>query len=370
MSRHVLLATFETPGYGGGSSASYALFEQLQRDGVEVTYLNLIDADQEPFLRNTFGPAFGNPRGLANVHTCVLEGAFHRPQPRLSALIRDIGPDVALCVGFIASLAVKQAAPETKVILHAAGCNSINRHLERYGDAISTCDALRSAEGPSPFDMPHATESRAVELTDLILVHSDLVRELYDHFFPYAKGKIYPDVIWMAEWIYGEAAQHAALAQPFEARDIDLLFVASRWDRYEKNLPLLREIIAGCPELRCHVVGMLDTPLAAGTSHGLVADRRELFSLMGRAKAVVSPSRFDAAPGVLFEASALGCNVVTSRNCGNWSLCHETLVVESFTAAAFVAAAKRAMTQKLPDRMSQLLGAGSYATLIDICDLC
>lgn len=371
MRRRVLLATFETPGYGGASSASYALFERMLQDGVDARFLSLIDAGQEAFLQTTFGPMFGNPRGLPHVHTQALEGAFHGPQPRLGAVIAALAPDVALCVGFIAALAVKQASPSTRVVFYTAGCNAIDRFLPRHGDAIRTSHALRTApETLALQDTPHANERRAAELADLILVHSDLVRELYGSFHPSTTGKIYPDVIWMAEWIHGEAAREAALGRDFGQRDIDMLFVASRWDRFEKNLPLVREIVAGCPELRGHVVGLLDTPLASATCHGLVADRQALFGLMGRSKVVVSPSRFDAAPGVLYEASALGCNVVASRNCGNWLLCHEALVAEPFTAAGFIAAVRRATTRKFPDRMASLLATRSYATLLDICDLC
>ena len=32
--------------------------------------------------------------------------------------------------------------------------------------------------------------------------------------------------------------------------------------------------------------------------------------------------RIDAAPGILFEGAVMGCNLVASKNCGNWEVCH------------------------------------------------
>jgi len=96
-----------------------------------------------------------------------------------------------------------------------------------------------------------------------------------------------------------------------------------------------------------------------------VADREAMLSLMGNARTVVCPSRIDAAPGILFEASALGCNVVASRNCGNWELCHPELLVESYGRAEFVAKCGYAITRKLADRMDRFLQPGSYADLVD-----
>ena len=365
--RRIMVTCFETPGYGGASTATYALFEQMQRDGLDVSYLNLVNADSVPVLRRTFGPNFDNPAGLRDVRTYCLDGAFHQPQPTLSRLIDEIAPDIVLAVGFIAALALKQAAPEKKVVFFTAGCDQIDRYLQLHGDAVGVCNALRV--GADPPLILHEWERRAVERADLILVHSPLVRELFTGFYPYHVGKLYPVVISMEEWIRADARQYASLAQPFDARDVDLLFVASRWDRVEKNFPFVREIIEHCPELRTHVVGLAAPPVGASVRHGLLTSRAELFALMARARAVVCPSLFDAAPGVLFEADALGCNVVASKNCGNWALCAPELLVERRTVSGFVAAARHGAARAF-SRDKSLDMTGSYALLLDICAVC
>jgi glycosyltransferase involved in cell wall biosynthesis len=98
--------------------------------------------------------------------------------------------------------------------------------------------------------------------------------------------------------------------------------------------------------------------------HGLLTERSDLFSLIGRARCLVCPSRMDAAPGVLFEASALGCNVVASRNCGNWELCHGELLADPCEADPFERCIRRALERKYPDNLDRFLNPSSYRRLV------
>lgn len=366
VSRRILLACFEPPGYGGAGTATYDLFERAQREGLPVSFLNLVDRHQESFFRATFGPGYGNPRALENAHTCVLQQPFQRTNPALAKLVRSLAPDVILTVGYIAALALRRAAPRRRLLLFTAGCDQIDRYLRVLGTATAVRDWLRAGNRPVLF---HRLERRAVETADLLLAHSDLVRDLLTLFYPGVIGKLYPDVIWMAEWIHGAAQGYPASVLPFAQRDIDLLLVASRWNRPEKNLPLARAIIERCPDLSIHIAGELDGPVANATCHGLLASRTELFALFGRARVVASTSRWDAAPGVLFEASALGSNVVASRNCGNWRICSSELLVDSYDADCFVGKVRLAVARRYADNVTDFLESGSYRTLRDILEL-
>jgi glycosyltransferase involved in cell wall biosynthesis len=158
---------------------------------------------------------------------------------------------------------------------------------------------------------------------------------------------------------------YATAQRPFEQREIDALFVASSWNRPEKNFPLVEEIAARARNCTVHIVGEVERQVPYAIHHGLVAEREELFSLMGNAKTVVCPSTFDAAPGILFEASAMGCNVVASRNCGNWRLCHKELLVEPFSAAQFLQKIRYSLSRKYEDNMRLFLGSGSYRNLLE-----
>jgi hypothetical protein len=206
---------------------------------------------------------------------------------------------------------------------------------------------------PAPRQDP---ERQAVEASDGIIVHSPLVRFALEHGLPECRPKLYPSTVSFAELAYAAADGFAGLRRPFAERDVDVLFVATRWQRAEKNYPLVRAITAGCAGLAVHVVGEFDEPCPHAQHHGFIARRPALFDLLGRSKTLVTPSLVDAAPGVLFEASAMGCNVVATRNCGNWQLCHEDLMAEACDAAEFVRRIRRSLTGARPDGRDRFQG--------------
>jgi glycosyltransferase involved in cell wall biosynthesis len=204
-------------------------------------------------------------------------------------------------------------------------------------------------------------EAEAVAGSDLVILHSPIVRVAFEHFFAGAMGRVYANLISVADDVCYDGAPFLPLARPFAERDIDVIFVASNWRRPEKNYPLLRRIAASCGDLRVHVVGAMDPDDMAVQRHGIVAQRASVYGLLGRAKVLVCPSSWDPAPGVLFEASLMGCNVVASRNCGNWELCNERLLAQS--PDEFVPCLRRALAGPLPDHRQRFLGG--YAELVD-----
>jgi hypothetical protein len=362
VSGRILVGCYEVPGYGGANTASYRLFENLQRDGMDVAYVNLIDEQDAPYFRYRFGADVGNPRRLAGVVNCVLTEELFAPHPALSRLIDEISPDLILADDFIATLLMKRAAPSTRLTFMTAGMAQIGEYL-RGRKRFRMEEFLRAARGG--LKVFHGNERLAMEAADLIITHSDVIRDLTLELFPHCAGKVYSKVIWRAEWIADDAREYAPLARPFADRDIDAIFVASSWQRPLKNYPLVREIVALCAGLRIHVVGELRGTLPGARSHGLLADRAALFTLLGRSKTLVVPSCFDAAPGILWEASVMGCNVVTSRACGNWMLCAEDLLAEADRADSFADGIARSVRGKRADHMQLFVDAASYRDLVE-----
>ena len=365
MHKKILLGCEEVPGYGGASTSAYCLFEKMQRDGYDVRYLNIIDGADDVYFRYLFGESFGNPKGLDDVHNCVLSGRLFAAHPELADRIEALAPDLLVAEGFIAALLMKQAAPSLRVVFLTSGSQQVKAYLAgRAKRGIFLVDEfLRRMKGGSRiFDF---REKSAVECSDLLITHSDLMKDLFDCFFPQHSGKVYSRVLWRAEWIRQGALDHAHLQRPFYERDIDLLFVASRWSRPEKNYALVKRIVSRCHDLAVHIVGEVQQKLTGVAHHDFVVRREELFDLMGRAKTVVCPSLFDAAPGILFEASAMGCNIVASKNCGNWRICDPELLVDPFSPRGFVEKARLSVTREWADNMDYFLKAGSYADLVD-----
>jgi len=366
MGRKFLLACYEVPGYGGASTAAYQLLQQMRRSGLDVSFLNLIDEQDAEYFRFTFGENFGNPARLQNTHNCILNGPLYFPHSELTDLIAGIEPDVLIGEDFIAALLMKRAFPSAPLVFYTSGSLLMKDAIERDGikDFLAQEEIIRKAISRPV--VPQNEEFKAIDLAHLVIANSDMVAFLHRYYYPFHACKIYSDVLWKAEWIYNEAARFSAFKTPFDQRDIDVLFVASSWERPDKNFPMLKKIASRLKGASIHVVGGSEERLPHVTHHELITAREELFRLLANAKTVVCPSLCDAAPGILFEGSALDCNVVTSKNAGNWRLCNEQLLVEPFTSAEFVSKIRLSLCKKFEDHMDYFLQTNSFRKLIDV----
>lgn len=356
-----LLGSIGAPAWGGAATVSYTLFAAMQRDGHAVHCVNLVEPGDDGILCDTLGPQHGNPLGLDDVSTVSLLDPMFGDQGALQAVVAAVQPDVLIARGYIAAWLLRRVAPGLPLVFLTSGCKRLKQLLSD-GLVADFADFAALAARGVDFDPPRGDRERvAVEGSDLIILHSPHVRFAYEQFFPGHLGKVYDRLIWVADEIYAAAEHRAHLARPFAERDIDVLFVASEWSRYEKNYPLVADLTRACADLRLHLVGVAPDDGLPLRRHGLLANGDDLFALYGRARAVVCPSRFDAAPGVLFEASAMGCNVVTTPNCGNWQLCHDDLLAP--TAAELPDRMRRAVGAPLPDHRERF--RGGYAELVD-----
>jgi len=363
MSNRILLTCYEIPGWGGAATVCYLLFEKMQKAGMDVSYVNLIYERDAILLRSLFGVRFGNPRNLANVHNCVVPDPLFAAHSNLAQIISDVAPDVIFCFGFIPANLAKLAAPHQPVVFMTAGCTQTRKLIEA-GAVRDFMDFQDAVSRGVEFPIQSTWERKAVTGCDMILVHSPIVRFAFEHFFPRLKGKIYSRTLSIADLIYEEAEPYRHLARPFDQRDIDVLFIASMWSRPEKNYDMVRTIASHCSALRIHIVGEAHRKDTGAEYHNVVADREAMYGLLSRAKTVVCPSLLDAAPGIMFEASAMGCNVIASPNCGNWQLCNEALAARRCSSDEFINRIHLSVSHQYQDNQSQF--RGDCADIIDV----
>jgi hypothetical protein len=62
----------------------------------------------------------------------------------------------------------------------------------------------------------------------------------------------------------------------------------------------------------------------------------------------------------------MGCNLVASRNCGNWEICHPDLLADPCTSETFVACLARARARKHADHLHRFLERRSYDELMKV----
>jgi hypothetical protein len=125
---------------------------------------------------------------------------------------------------------MKLAAPDKPLVFMTSGSRQV-KHLIDTGAVRDFMAFELSVKRGVVFPVRNDQERRAVEACDLAIVHSPLVRFAFDHFFPAYRGKIYSNLISVADFIYPEAEQCNDLKRPFARRDIDVIFIASSWNR-------------------------------------------------------------------------------------------------------------------------------------------
>ncbi|MEO6027006.1 MAG: glycosyltransferase [Candidatus Binatia bacterium] len=367
MSVRVLVCCFEIPTQGGAATSAYALFAKMKREGVDAHYVNIVERATVPYFQWTHGASFGNPAGLPDVHTCIVEWPFSGSQPALRATIARVAPQVVVARGYIATLFAKQAAPELPVVFSTAGSRQAE-FLIAQGRAAQAVDlpALLPRTGRLPTPAP-GNEGAAFDAADVIVPNSDWVGDTIRAFFSVDRScKVHAEAVWSAEWVVEAVAASGVRSEPFERRAIDVLFCATSWGRGEKNLPALQRLVPRLTGLRVVIVGDCPQRIAGAEHRGYVDDRTAMFALLADTKVVAAVSLVDACPTTLFEAAFLGCNIVATKNCGNWRVCHETLLVDPPDETAFATTIRRGVERQQPNGLDWFLRTRSYARLLEI----
>lgn len=360
MTKRILLGGCDIPGWGGAATRQYQLFERMQRDGFDVGSVSLVRKAEEMFFRRVWGERFWNPQSLLNVHACILEEPLWQPHRRLAEVIESLAPDLLVGFGAIATVVMKLAVPRLPIVLMTIGSHQVQLLIE-MGLVRDFVDFYQQATRGVRFPVQRESpEQRAVPVADRILVHSPIVQFALAHVFPDSVAKTAARPISFADLIYSDAEPFAALRKPFADRDIDLTFVASSWDRPIKNSQLVEDIVSRRGALTIHVVGAGRRRHPSSRDHGVVAKRPELYALLGRSKTIACPSLVDAAPAVLFEASAMGCNVVASANCGNWRLCNDQLVAQECSFTEFSNKIQASLAAPYQDNRQLFRGGYDY----------
>ena len=348
----IVMGCFEVPGFGGAATLNHELFAQLQERGEDISWINLIPADRTEVFVRKFGSALGNPESRPRVHNIFLRHPPFGPQPDLAELICREKPDVLVGCHFIAAKLFHQEGEGCPLVFITAGFRWIQEVVpHRFRCATEALEHLR-LHGPTGLPPVPPAQDQAFRGANVCLVQAPVIKELYTHFYPQVETKIAPQIKWEGGPKLKRARHFENYVQEWGKRDIDLLFVASDWSRKIKNYGLALEILARFPDRHCAVVGDLPDelgPVAKWTQHlGFVNSRDEIHKILGRSKVVVSPSSWDTAPGILYEATGMGCNIVCSQNCGNWEMCPESFLARDYTAEGFQAGIARALEGHVP----------------------
>ena len=216
---------------------------------------------------------------------------------------------------------------------------------------------------------PQTTSRRGEFLSDRRPLATDSDSRL-TIFFPTIPAKFTQNNISVAHFVFPEAERFKHLKRPFAERDIDVIFVAKQIRPTRKKLWFGQEK-SSAAATDCMFISWerLTCSCPPARHHGRIVGRTELYELLGRSKdSRFCPSSLDAAPAVLFEAAAMGCNVIAAPNCGNWDLCNDRLVSENCSEKAFLS--KIEMSLNAPHKDNRERFRGGYDDLVETLSVC
>jgi hypothetical protein len=337
MNRRIVFACVGPPDWGDANTWAYGLFARLRGGPFDATFVSLLGDADEFYFRYLRGADFDNPRRLDSVVSCRIdEAGGSRDQPALASLLRSLAPDLIVAWGGAAARLLAPAAEGVPLVLMLTECDSVERFVG--GDYVRDWMHYRAAldRGVAfPFEF-EARERDAFEAADLVVGVSSVATAGFERLLPSISGRIYERRVTPADLSYEEAERHGDRRRAFAERDIDVLFSAADWTRPAANLRAVEQIAAALAGRQVHVAGEIDRSVAGARTHGALRSRDDHYALLGRAKVVVAPALAAGGPSLLFEAAAMGCNVVASPNCGYAALCNDALLAPRGSAREFL----------------------------------
>lgn len=363
MSRRRLLSVCRgVPAWGDANPWAYALHASLAEAGFEALLVSLLTDADAVYFRHLLGERCADPYALGGVRGCRLGETADQRRAALGEIVDAFAPAVAVAWEVNPARLLRQASAALPLVLVGTQCARLEQLIaggaaRDYLDFRAAVD--RGVVFPVGRDHP---ELAAIQACDLLVLPSALARTAQEHLFPAHAGKMYGRTIAAAEPMLAEAGRFTDRRRPFAEREIDVTFVAGRWDVEARGLSLVERLCARLPGRRVALAGECGVPSSA-TRLGVLT-RDALFDLLGRSKVVVAPALADPAAGGLFAAAAMGCNVVASPNCGPWELCADALMVADPSPDAFVERIERALAQPFPDHRQRFLDGGT-ADLIE-----
>jgi glycosyltransferase involved in cell wall biosynthesis len=359
MRRRVVFGSFGPPGWEDANSWAYNLFEELRGGPFELTFVELLTAADACYFRFLQGDDFHDPRRLGSILRCSIEEPVGGEQPALGDLLRSLAPDLIVAWGSEAARLLRRALPDTPLVLAVADCDPIERLIEER--VVRDWMAFQAAAecGVAFWAGRDDADLDTFLAADLVVPVSALACAAFEHLPSSGSGRIYRRPLAPADLSFTEAERFAHLRRPFDDRDVDVLFAARSWTRRAANLRLAEKVCAALGDREVHLVGEIEGRVATARVHGATCRRGDLFALLGRTRVVVCPALAEAGPSILFEAAAMGCNVVASPNCGYAGLCNDELLARRCSPREFLERIRGALSHPYGDNRGSFLGGSA-----------
>lgn len=248
---------------------------------------------------------------------------------------------ICLCKNVVAPQKMKQIFPLSKVIYLVSGC-PIHTFWANFDSNISFVNYKKNlinreiTENDKQNIMKYfeqiEEERKAIQLCDEILTNNNNTKEVLLHHYKDHINKICNISINTSnlKFDYPNISQ-----EDFDKRDIDIIFAVSSHTRVSKGSAIMNKIITNnnMDNLTKVVIGnKFEEVFNVNNIKKCLflnqLSQSELFSYLKRSKILIIPSTGDASPNILYEGLHVGCNILLTKNCGNYELFPDISVLE------------------------------------------
>lgn len=311
---HIIVSSTQFPGYGGAATNAYAIIKFLRKQGFRVAgifFHNDIHVDKDP---DKIGGIFLYPY------------KYHEHQIRsdINAFFKNKRVDLCIAKNYLAPTYCKNIFQCFTIYL-VAGISHMSTYYARY----SAQDVLsRDFKIDSNHTNPH--EIKCNTCSDLIVLNSDLSRQLFQKIYPTMTPKIYPDVIDTSN-LLNNIDKHTS---DDITKTNDILICCSDLQRRVKNNTFLHHVLS---DVKFHkfqkiIIGKNNQEFRQIPNSQCfpLMKQQDVILMMKKSRILLFPSLFDANPSTVREAYRFGCLPLVSKNIGFWERYPRELVCDSF----------------------------------------
>jgi len=340
----ILLTSTQFPGNGGAATNTYKLHKFFSKETNHSVYCIFFLANKEDTAAIDFDPEkIGNVgflycsavNGQLQNFDCTTKTFSEYDSTFLNQFRQKVTvalggfPDVILAKNYRAPITSSFLFPTVQNIYYlVSGVYYLTLLNNNSKNDISAQNLLDNFENYNLEEYKQNTniqqEFQSLELAKKVIFNSELTCSLFQTFYK-EKVKHYSII---------NTSLFQNIIPPsnenLSTRPYDLLFICSDFNRKIKNCKFVKKLFqqAKFTSLKKLVIGQGDLFDTGVPNIEIYPPQPNhlISSFMKQCKVLVFPSLFDSSPNTVYEALESGCNVVISKNIGNWKQFHKDSV--------------------------------------------
>ena len=342
----ILLTSTQYPGNGGAATNTYKLNKYFLSQKIK-TYCIFILCQREDISKINIDP--DNLGNVSYIRCSVKNGEpldydhkkYIKYTPNFinqfkNKIIKYLGgtPDIILSKNYLAPITSHFLFPESKIYYLVSGLfymSILNNYRDEFISAqmvlnkpnyyVKLIDSFKK----HPIFINILQEIQTLKMVDRVIYNSQLTCNLSKLYFG--------DLIKNETIINTSLLKHIDnTCDNFNTRPYDIIFVSSSFKRKIKNPPFVNKLFLDKRLSLYKKIVIGDNNIFDPQIENITILNQQLNSkvleYMKNSKLLILPSLFDSSPNTIYEALEAGCNIVTSKNIGNYQIFNRDSICE------------------------------------------